>query len=135
MIGPKSPRAPPAGAHSERMKRATTGNIVLLSTDAVLCTSLISLFEARGHRVTADVEVASRAGYQTSCVVVDLDRPSSPMSCEWLEAHFPQVPCVVLSGSPWSGPHAAASLSHGYFLPKPVAALDLTAMVEGVIHD
>jgi hypothetical protein len=117
------------------MKRATAGNIVLLSTDTVLCTSLTSLFEARGHRVTADVEVANRAGHQASCVVVDLDRPSTPLSCEWLESHFPRAPLVVLSGSPWSGPHAAACLSNGYFLPKPVAALDLTSMVEGVIHD
>jgi len=42
---------------------------------------------------------------------------------------------VILSGSPWSGPHATAGMTCGYFLHKPVAALELTAMVEGLLHD
>jgi DNA-binding response OmpR family regulator len=107
--------------------------IVILSADAVLCSSLASLLEARGHRVSLGVEVASHHALDPDCVVVDLDRPASPISTQWLEGQYPGVPCVVLSGSPWAGPDAAAGLSQGYFLHKPVRALELTAMVEGLL--
>lgn len=107
--------------------------IVILSSDAVLCSSLSSLLQARGHRVSVGLGVASERSVDTACVVVDLDRPGSPLSNHWLEEQFPGVPCLVLSGSPWAGPDAAAGLSLGYFLHKPVPALELTAMVEGLI--
>ncbi len=117
------------------MRSAPATNIVILSSDAVLCASLTSLFEARGHRLTVDLGVDGRPVTETACVVVDLDRPPHRLTLEWIESRYPQVPCVVLSGSPWSGPHAATGLSYGYFLHKPVPALDLAAMVEGVLHD
>jgi DNA-binding response OmpR family regulator len=117
------------------MRSTAVQTIVILSSDATLRTSLTSLFEARGHRVLADPEVATHQASETDCVLVDLDRPSTRLSIEWLEGRFPGVPVVVLSGSPWSGPQAAAGLTHGYFLHMPVPALELTAMVEGLLHD
>lgn len=116
---------------SGHMKSDAT--IVILSTDAVLCSSLATLFEARGHRVSAGADVVTDHRGDPDCVVVDLDRPAGQLSARWLEGHFPGVPCVVLSGSPWAGPDAAAELSQGYFLHKPVRALELTAMVEGLL--
>ena len=115
------------------MQSVKTSPIVILSSDAVFRTSLISLFEKRGHRVSADVGVATIPAGEAGCVIVDLDRPLTRVSCDWLEARYPGVPCVVLSGSPWAGPHIAAGLSCGYFLAKPVPALELTAMVEGLL--
>ncbi|MEO6797976.1 MAG: hypothetical protein ABI401_00370 [Candidatus Dormibacter sp.] len=117
------------------MTSTMTQTIVILSSDATLHASLTSLFEARGHRVLADLEVPTHWAADADCVVVDLDRPSTRLSIEWLEGRFPGVPCLVLSGSPWSGPQAAAGLTHGYFLHMPVPALELTAMVEGLLHD
>jgi DNA-binding response OmpR family regulator len=117
------------------MKSVATATIVILSADAVLLTSLTSLFEGRGHRVSTTLEVGAPPAVEAECVIVDLDRPPNPLSCDWLEAQYPGVPCVILSGSPWSGPHATAGLTCGYFLHKPVAALELTAMVEGLLHD
>jgi DNA-binding response OmpR family regulator len=108
--------------------------ILILSSDSVLCSSLTTLFAARGHRVSIGLEAANHHSVDPDCVVVDLDRPASPVSPTWLEGHYPGVPCLVLSGSPWAGPHAAASLSQGYFIHKPVLALELTAMVEGLLR-
>lgn len=117
------------------MQSTATAAIVILSSDAVFRTSLTSLFESRGHRVSPDLGVATDSPAEVGCVIVDLDRPSLRLTCEWLEARYPNVPTVVLSGSPWSGPHATAGLSCGYFLAKPVPALELAAMVEGFLHD
>jgi len=117
------------------MKSVATATIVILSADAALRASLTALFEARGHHVSTTLEVATPATLEADCVVVDLDRPPVALSCDWLEARYPGVPSVILSGSPWSGPHATAGMTCGYFLHKPVAALELTAMVEGLLHD
>lgn len=106
---------------------------MILSADSVLCSSLGSLFKARGHHVSLGVPVPAHQGLDPDCVVIDLDRPAGPLSTRWLEGQFPGVPFVVLSGSPWAGPDAAAGLSQGYFLHKPVRALELTAMVEGLL--
>lgn len=125
------PHAGERRVQSGLMKSDAT--IVILSSDAVLCSSLTSLFEARGHRVSVGVAVATHNRLDAACVVVDLDRPASPLSTYWLEGQYPGIPFVVLSGSPWDGPHAAAGLSQGYFLHKPVPALELTAMVEGLL--
>jgi len=107
--------------------------IVILSADAVLRSSLASLLKARGHHVAVAADVATNHTADPDCVVVDLDRPTGQLSVRWLEGHYPGVPCVVLSGSPWAGPDAAAGLTQGYFLHKPVPALELTAMVEGLL--
>ncbi|HEY0493555.1 MAG TPA: hypothetical protein VGD57_08820 [Candidatus Dormibacteraeota bacterium] len=107
--------------------------IVILSADAVLCSSLAALLQARGHQVSLGLDVATQRLADADCVVIDLDRPASPLSTQWIEGKYPGVPCVVLSGSPWLGPHTAAGLSQGYFLHKPVKALELTAMVEGLL--
>ena len=116
------------------MKSVAAASIVILSADEVLRSSLASLFEARRHHVSTTLEVTTPATLEADCVVVDLDRPPLPLSGDWLEACYPGVPCVILSGSPWSGPHATAGLTCGYFLHKPVAALELTALVEGLLH-
>jgi DNA-binding response OmpR family regulator len=113
------------------MKSDTT--IVILSADAILCSSLASLFESRGHHVSVGVAAPARKVLDPDCVVIDLDRPAGSLSTRWLESQYPGVPFVVLSGSPWAGPDAAAGLSQGYFLHKPVPALELTAMVEGLL--
>lgn len=113
------------------MKSGTT--ITILSADTFLCSSLASLFEARGHRVSVGIAAVDRETLEPDCVVIDLDRPSGPLSTSLLEAQYPGVPFVVLSGSPWAGPDSAAALSQGYFLHKPVRALELTAMVEGLL--
>ncbi|MDQ6709592.1 MAG: response regulator [Candidatus Dormibacteraeota bacterium] len=117
------------------MRSTATRTIVILSADAVLCASLTSLFEMRGHRVSADRDFVVEPVDGPACVIVDLDRPSAPSSCQWLEQRYPGIPVIVLSGSPWAGPDAAAGLTCGYFLNKPVPALELTAMVEGLLHD
>ncbi|MDQ6885358.1 MAG: hypothetical protein M3077_14160 [Candidatus Dormibacteraeota bacterium] len=116
------------------MKSTATRTLVIHSADAMLCASLTSLFEVRGHRVSAD-PLAPATIDGPACVIVDLDRPSVPLSCQWLEQRYPGIPVIVLSGSPWAGPDAAAGLTCGYYLDKPVRALELTAMVEGLIHD
>ena len=113
------------------MKSGTT--IIILSSDTFLCSSLASLFEARGHRVSVGVVARAHHGLDPDCVVIDLDRPAGPLSARLLETEYPGVPFVVLSGSPWAGPDATAGLSQGYFLHKPVPALELTAMVEGLL--
>ena len=117
------------------MNSAPTQTLVILSSDAVLCTSLTSLFEGRGYRVSANGGVATAPGSEVACVIVDLDRPTTPVSTPWLESQYPGAPFVVLSRSPWAGPHVAADLTRGYFLHRPVPALELTAMVEGLLYD
>lgn len=117
------------------MKSTATKTVVILSADAVLCASLTSLFEMRGHRVSAVRDFELESGGGPACVIVDLDRPAAPISWQWLERTYPGLPVVVLSGSPWAGPDAAAALTCGYFMNKPVPALELTAMVEGLLHD
>lgn len=117
------------------MRSTATRTIVIHSADAMLCASLTSLFEVRGHRVSADRELLPAGFDGPICVIVDLDRPSVPLSCQWLEQRYPGIPVIVLSGSPWAGPDAAAGLTCGYYLNKPVPALELTAMVEGLLHD
>ncbi len=135
MISAKCPRAIPPPGHSGPMRSTATRTIVIHSADAMLCASLTSLFEGRGHRVSADRDVLPAGFDGPSCVIVDFDRPSVPLSCQWLEQRYPGIPVVVLSGSPWAGPDATAGLTCGYYLNKPVRALELTAMVEGLLRE
>lgn len=105
--------------------------ILLLARDLTIWDSLASLLRLHAAEVVASVP-GDRVPIDLVVVVCDSWpeqwRPRS------LRAMFPRTPCLLLSGSPTSGPYTASTFARGFFTPLPVTASRLMERVTSLLE-
>jgi two-component system, response regulator PdtaR len=111
-----------------------TGVIGLVEDDVLLSDDLAELFEARGYasvRAFSAHDVERLHGRSVSVMLVDLMLPDSPRGevLELIEARFPGVPLLVITGAPELA--RQLSLTHTVF-EKPFDGQALIAKVESL---
>ena len=92
--------------------------ILLLAADHGLESSLAELLRLEGFEVVP-APSGSTATPQVDVVIAACDSWPAPWTLPMLRSHFRTVPCLLLSGSPVSGPYAATGFQRGYFLTLP----------------
>jgi hypothetical protein len=104
--------------------------LLLLSADPLLFASLAEYLAVRGHRVCGPAE----ADVPVSAVILDADAWPPSWSHRRLRSRFTRTPCILLSGSPLTGPDMASRLRRGFFLPKPVRPWELARLIEQCVE-
>lgn len=111
-------------------------HVLLMAADRRLNGSLAELLRATGLDVTATAP--SPGVHQSSpridAVVAACDSWPWPWTLHILRAHFRSVPCLLMSGSPVSGPYAATGFRKGYFLGLPADGRRIAALVTSIIQ-
>lgn len=107
-----------------------TARILLLARDQMIWNSLASLLRLQGADVVAAAPTGSAA---IDLVVVACDSWPWPRSARSLRATFRRTPCLLLSGSPTSGPYTASALPCGFFAPLPLSATHLADVVRSLL--
>jgi len=92
--------------------------ILLLAADHGLESSLAELFRLEGFEMVP-APSGSAATPQVDVVIAACDSWPSPWTLPMLRSHFRRVPCLLLSGSPVSGPYVTTGFQRGYFLSLP----------------
>jgi hypothetical protein len=105
--------------------------ILILSGDPRLTLSLAGLFQLHGMDVL--VPPASPAGREIDVVLAACDCLPNPWTLERARRAFDRLPCLLLSGSPVSGPYAAAGFKRGFFLGLPAAGPRIVDAVRALV--
>lgn len=88
--------------------------VLLLTGDEDLAVSITELLALDG------LAVSTAAGPEPAeAVLADLDHLPEDWDLRLLRQRLGRLPCVLMSGSPFSGPYTAAAFTRGYFLYKP----------------
>lgn len=66
-------------------------------------------------------------------VIAVCDSWPAPWTLPMLQREFRKVPCLLLSGSPVSGPYAAAGFERGYFLALPASGRRISALLRTLL--
>jgi len=106
--------------------------ILLLAADHGLESSLAELLRLEGFEVVP-APSGSSATPQVDVVIAACDSWPSPWTLPLLRSHFRTVPCLLLSGSPVSGPYAAAGFQRGYFLGLPAEGRRIAELVSSLL--
>ena len=93
--------------------------ILILAADSALHTSLAERLCLDGMHVVDRPESPANPG--VNLVIAVCDSWPAPWTLELLRSHFRTVSCLLLSGSPVSGPYLAATFRRGYFLALPTS--------------
>lgn len=93
--------------------------ILILAADSTLYVSLAERLCLDGMHVVD--RPVSRANPDVNLVIAVCDSWPTPWTLELLRSRFPTVSCLLLSGSPVSGPYVAATFRCGYFLALPAS--------------
>ena len=93
--------------------------ILILASDSALYASLAERLRLDGMQVVDPP--ASAANPDVNLVIAVCDSWPAPWTLELLRSHFRAVSCMLLSGSPVSGPYVAARFKRGYFLALPTS--------------
>jgi hypothetical protein len=101
-------------------------SVLLLSSDEMLVGAMTEFLRLDHVRVLAE---APATASRVDLVMADLDYLPEGWDLRRLRAGFRRTPCVVLSASPWAGPHTTSRLRNGYFLAKPTTAGELRSLV------
>lgn len=108
-------------------------SVLLLIADRRLNGSLAELLRLDGLEVTVPEPGAAPSAPQVDLVIAACDSWPSPWTLPMLRRHFRTVPCLLLSGSPVSGPYAAVGFQRGYFLGLPADGRRITELVTGLL--
>ena len=103
---------------------------MLLAADHELKSSLAELLRLEGIDVVMPAPSASTASPQVDLVIAACDSWPEPWTLPLLRSHFRNVPCLLLSGSPVSGPYAATGFQRGYFLTLPANGRRIVELVK-----
>lgn len=104
--------------------------ILLLSADQMIWESLAGLLRLEGAEVVAS---APDAALPVDLVVVASDSWPKPWPSRSLRVTFRRTPCLLLSGSPVSGPYTASGFPRGFFAPLPVSGERLAELVSSLL--
>lgn len=107
--------------------------VLLLAADQMLKGSLAELLRLDGTEVTVPAPGASPSRQQVDLVIAACDSWPPPWTLPMLRSHFRTVPCLLLSGSPVSGPYAVAGFQRGYFLGLPAGGRRIAELVRGLL--
>ncbi|GAC1689496.1 MAG: hypothetical protein PVS2B1_11370 [Candidatus Dormibacteraceae bacterium] len=107
--------------------------ILVLVGDPGLNSSLADLLRLGGLEVIGSALPAPRGGEHVDLVIAARDSWPAPWTLPMLKSRFRQVPCLLLSGSPVSGPYAAAGFKRGYFLALPASGRRIADMVRSLL--
>jgi hypothetical protein len=107
--------------------------VLLLAADPMLNGSLAELLRLDGMEVTVPAPGASPSSQHIDLVIAACDSWPSPWTLLMLRSHFRTVPCLLLSGSPVSGPYAAAGFQRGYFLGLPADGRQIAELVRSLL--
>lgn len=105
--------------------------ILLLSADALLWDSLAALFRLERADVVGSLP---RDPASVDLVVVAYDCWPKSLRARALRAMFRRTPCLLLSGSPTSGPYTASTFPRGFFAPLPMNAGRLAGLVTSLLR-
>lgn len=97
----------------------------------MLWESLAGLLRLHGSEVVA---APPRDVASVDLVVVACDCWPKRLSARSLRAMFRRTPCLLLSGSPTSGPYTASLFPRGFFAPLPMNAGRFTALVTSLLQ-
>lgn len=104
--------------------------ILLLAADGLLWDSLAGLLRLDGADVVASAP--SEPG-GIDLVVVASDSWPKAWPARSLRALFRGTPCLLLSGSPVSGPYTASTFPRGFFAQLPVTGAQLADLVRSLL--
>jgi len=104
--------------------------ILLLAADQWFWESLAGLLRLDGAEVVASPPAGAAP---IDLVVVACDSWPRPWRPRSLRAILRRTPCLLLSGSPVSGPYAASEFPHGFFSPLPASGSRLAALVRSLL--
>lgn len=107
--------------------------ILLLAADQGLQRSLAELLRLKGFEVVHAPGGSTVITHQVDVVIAACDSWPSPWTLPMLRSRFRTLPCLLLSGSPVSGPYAAAGFQRGYFLGLPADGRRIAELVRGVL--
>ena len=108
--------------------------VLLLAADRRLNSSLAELLRLDGTEVTVPDQDTEAADRPVDLVIAACDSWPAPWTLPMLRRHFRTVPCLLLSGSPVSGPYAAVGLQRGYFLGLPAEGRRIAELVKGLLR-
>lgn len=111
-------------------------HVLLMAADRRLNGSLAELLRTTGLEViaTAPAPGAPQTSPPIDAVVAACDSWPWPWTLPMLRTHFRSVPCLLLSGSPVSGPYAATGFRKGYFMGLPADGRRIAAQVTSIIQ-
>ena len=107
--------------------------ILLLAADDGLNGSLAELLRLDGMTVTVPAPSAPPSTWPVDLVIAACDSWPSPWTLPLLRSHFRTVPCLLLSGSPVSGPYVVAGFQRGYFLGLPADGRRIAELVRSLL--
>jgi hypothetical protein len=105
--------------------------ILLVGVDVLLWDSLAGLLRLHGAEVLPS---PPREAASVDLVVVACDCWPKRLPVRSLRAMFRRTPCLLLSGSPTSGPYTASLFARGFFAPLPMNAGRLTGIVTSLLQ-
>jgi DNA-binding response OmpR family regulator len=103
--------------------------VLLLTADQHLAESISELLDEEGLDVTTILDTGP-----VQAAVADLDAWPADWDIRLLRRRLGQVPCLLLSGSPFAGPYIATTLARGYFMYKPFSPRRLLTVLRRCIH-
>jgi DNA-binding response OmpR family regulator len=107
-----------------------TTRVLLLTGDEDLDTSIAELLALDGLTVARD-----RRAEPVHVVLADLDHLPEDWSLRLLRQRIGRLPCLLMSGSPFSGPYTATTLARGYFLYKPFSPEQLLVRLRRCVSE
>jgi DNA-binding response OmpR family regulator len=107
-----------------------TRRLLLLTGDQDLALSITELLALDGLTVATD-----RRGEPVHAVLADLDHLPEHWDLRLLRQRIGRLPCLLMSGSPFSGPYTATTFVRGYFLYKPFSPEQLLVRLRRCVSE
>ncbi|HYM66429.1 MAG TPA: hypothetical protein VEW68_03990 [Patescibacteria group bacterium] len=107
--------------------------VLLLAADRSLSSSVADLLRLDGISVTVPDHGAAPSYPDVDLVIASCDSWPSPWTLQLLRSRYRAVPCLLLSGSPVSGPYATAGFKRGYFLGLPAEARRISELAGSLL--
>jgi hypothetical protein len=104
--------------------------VLLLTGDHDLAVSITELLVLDGLAVTTTCRAEP-----VHAVLADLDHLPHDWDVRLLRQRIGRLPCLLTSGSPFSGPYTATTFVRGYFLFKPFSPGQLLAPLRRCVSE